>query len=320
LQAVSCSCTPLLFNGTWGTNGLESTPPNGEICFESNCTVSLAAQSLVCYGPSTTLVTYEAILTFTLIDISCVNVSVSILSGHTYTLFLERPLSLPFLQTNYDLVGSNNYAVVENDNGVVVGQIHGAMIQIIVQNLSSTTSFDLPVSPCLLLDPNMLANDQNEYDVFDIGILTSTGKIFPLDQQYGIYNVSQNMMICFENVTISDSNTSLILIQRISNYENFHAYSHGEYSIVMTSGALFCFGGFLLIICHLFYSRSTPILIIGVQSVCLLLFRGIYFFLLGSGDIPVGGLLDFALIEIPTFSYIGIFLQIIFPAYRFFFN
>jgi hypothetical protein len=322
LHAVSCSCAPLSFNGTWQTDVIPNNMTNSSnnTCFQSNCSESLSAQSIVCNGPSTALVTFEANLTFTFMDVSCVTVSVFVISGHVYTSSPQSPLALPFLPTNYNLVGDNIYAVVENGIGVVVGQIHGAMIQIIVQNLSSIVSYDLQVSPCLLLDPNMLASNQTSYDVFDVGILTSDGKIFPLGfQKNFVYMVSQNVMICFENITISDSNTSLILIQRVSNYENFHAYTSGEESAVMVSAVLFSFGSFLLIACHLCYSRSIPILIIGVQSVCLLLLRGIYFYLLASGEIPVGGLLDFALIEIPTFIYIGIFLQIIFPAYRFFF-
>ena len=126
-------------------------------------------------------------------------------------------------------------------------------------------------------------------------------------------------MICFEDLTIYE-NISIILIERVSDYENVKAYTHGEESIVVTSGALFCFGGVIVMICHFLTSYNLPVVIIGVESVCLLFFRGIYFFLLGSGDIPIGGLLDFALIEIPTFIYIGIFLEIIFPCYRFFFK
>jgi hypothetical protein len=57
-----------------------------------------------------------------------------------------------------------------------------------------------------------------------------------------------------------------------------------------------------------------------MECMVLLMFRGIYFFLLGSGVVVAGGLVDFALIEIPTFIYIGIFLQILVVAYWIFFK
>jgi hypothetical protein len=68
-----------------------------------------------------------------------------------------------------------------------------------------------------------------------------------------------------------------------------------------------------------FTSFNLPVFVIGIQSICLLAFWGIYFCLLGTGEIPIHGLLDFALSEIPTFIYIGIFLQIVIPSYNFFF-
>jgi hypothetical protein len=324
LHAVSCACTSLSFNGTWDFDkpSLSASPPNADTCFEATCDGVLYAQSLVCYETPTTLVTYESTLTFLLMDATCANVSIDIISGHVYSSEPLSPMALSFLQTNYNLVGGNVYAVVENDLGVVVGQIHGAMIQISVQDLdSSSGSFDLQVSPCLLVDPTVGEVNQSQYDVYDVGILSPDyGIIHPLGKNVNrTYSIFQNQMICFDFLTISNASTSIILIQRVSDYENFHASTNGERDIVWNSGVLFCFGGIFLTVCHCFYSRNVPILIIGLESIFLLLFRGIYFFLLASGDITVGGLLDFALIEIPTFIYIGIFLQIIIPSYRFFF-
>jgi len=168
LLAVSCACNSLSFNGTWSPDVTTIIPSisNPLSCFESNCADVLYAQSLICYGTPTTLFTYEANLTFTLTEKTCVNVSVNLVSGHVYSSAPQSPIALSFLQTNFDMVGKNLYAVVVNDNGVVVGQIHGAMIQIIVQNLSSNDSFTLHVSPCLLLDPTVGDVNQSEFDIF----------------------------------------------------------------------------------------------------------------------------------------------------------
>jgi hypothetical protein len=308
----------LSFNGAWHPDeaSISFVTPKNENCSDSKCAASLSAESLVCYGTPTTLGTYEFIFNFALLEIGCVKVLIRTTSGHAFTSYPQSPLALSFLQTNYNLVDNNTYAVVLNDGDVVVGQIRGAMIQVDVQNISLMESFELQMSPCLLLDPTIDLT-QNQYNVFDVGILSPNDIIHPLGGRI----ISENeRMICFENITVSNGITSLILIQRLSDYENFNAYTSGEQIIVYISGALFCLGGFLLIVFHIYFFQSPPILILGVQSVCLLLFRGIYFLLLGSGNIPVGGLLDFALIEIPTFVYIGIFLQIILPAYRFFFD
>jgi len=89
---------------------------------------------------------------------------------------------------------------------------------------------------------------------------------------------------------------------------------------VYTSGALFCFSGVLVIIFHLFVPFNLAGFLAAIQGIILLLFCGIYFLVLASGDIPIGGLLDFILIEIPTFIYIGIFLQIILVGYWVFFT
>jgi hypothetical protein len=175
-------------------------------------------------------------------DATCANVSIDIISGHVYSSEPLSPMALSFLQTNYNLVGGNVYAVVENDLGVVVGQIHGAMIQISVQDLdSSSGSFDLQVSPCLLVDPTVGEVNQSQYDVYDVGILSPDyGIIHPLGKNVNrTYSIFQNQMICFDFLTISNASTSIILIQRVSDYENFHASTNGERDIVWNSGVLF---------------------------------------------------------------------------------
>ena len=330
LHAVSCACAPLPFTGAWDADVTHIPPPpptEGE-CFETSCqnetSGDLYAQSLICYGTVTTLYTYTAIVTAQLSE-SCVSLSVSASSGHVYTRPADVPLALSFLPTNYDLAGSNTYAVVSNGKGVTVGQILSAMIHFNVETFTSDGTFAMGTTLCVLLDPTMGDKEwgvARGCDVFDLGLLSADGvTIHPLGKE-STENSTEigNMMICFAELTLTSANTSLILIQRAANYESANTYTNGEADIVLTSGALFCFGGLVVAVFHCVTTLNLPILAIGVQSVCLLLFRGVYFFVLGSGDLPIGGLLDFALIEIPTFLYIGIFFQLIFPCYRFFFN
>jgi hypothetical protein len=300
--------------------------PSVSSCFNTPCQDETAgvlfAQSLICFGSNqTTLFTYAANLTFQLNE-SCVNVSVRTVSGRVFSQTPKSPLALSFLSTNYDLIQNNPFAVVTNDQGVTVGQIQSVMIQLQVESFGMNSHSLLQVSPCVMLDEGM-GQSSSRYIVYDLGIyFKDDGTIHPLRvNEIGKLSVNQGkLMICFDNFIVSVPNMSFILVQRVSDYNTLTEYSASEQNIVYASGALFCFGASLVIVSELLTTFNAPVLIIGVQSICLLLFRGIYFFLLGSGNIPIGSLLDFALIEIPTFIYIGIFLQIVFPAYEFFFN
>jgi len=326
---VSCACEPLSYNGSWSPD-LDSlpsspSPPSERECFDLQCenvtNGVLFASSLICYGTPITLYTYEAILTSRLSE-SCVSLSVYVASGHIYSEPTQSPLALSFLQTNFDLAKGNPFAVVTNKNGVIVGDIHSSMIRLEIDNFSSSGEYILFVSPCILLDPTVGGNDETtNYDVYDLGVLFEDGTIQPLGMEaIGNRTNNQSSMICFGEVVLTERTMSLILIKRVKDFENMNTYSHAEEAIVLTSGALFSFGAILVVTFHIFTTFNLPIFILGVQSFGLLCFRGIYFFILATEVIEIGGLVDFALIEIPTFIYIGIFLQIIFPSYRFFFN
>ena len=258
-------------------------------------------------------------LLFTLLEETCVNVSVYSTPGRVFSHATARPLALSFLQTNYDLARSNTFAVVTNGKDVTVGQIQSSMVRVEVQNLTGSDTMHLKMSLCMLFDPTM--GVRGIYDVFDLGILVNVDTIRPMGTE-AIKNVTTfgELTICFTNVTLLNLSTSFILIERASDFENLNAYTSGERDIVLTSGSLFCFGVCVVLVFHCLWSLLFPVIVLGAESVCLLLFRGVYFLLLGTGSIPIGGLLDFSLIEIPTFIFVGLFLQIILVAYRFFFN
>jgi hypothetical protein len=331
LHAVACSCKPLIFDGSWSPD-LENVPIGNEgtegSCFNTPCSEQtsgvLYGQSLVCYETRTTLSTYNINGAF-YVEESCVNVMVTVAHGRVYTQSPQSPLALSFLQTNYNFMDGNTYAVVTSDKGVTVGQIVSDMIRVEIRPpplIEEKAGGDLPavlMAACVLLDPTM-GERGTVYVVFDLGILNDhDGSIRPLGME-AVGNVTTRfgtVMVCFGNVTlVREGNTSLILIERVADYESRNAYSSGEESVVYTSGALFCFGAMVVVFVHVSLEyKKLAVLTVGLQSVCLLLFRGVYFFVLGAGEVAVGGLLDFALIEIPTFMYIGIFFEIIIVSY-----
>jgi len=313
IEAMSCACNDISFSGSWDAEEIS----NGEVnvsgyvdCFDEKCdNVSsgvLASQSLVCYGTVTPLVTYQASLTFEVFGEGCVNVFVYIVPGRVYSYPIDSPLSLPFLRTNYYLMGNNSFAVVTNEKNVTVGQIQSDMVRVEYQNLSNV-SVSVTVMSCLLLDTTM--GESWEYDEFDIGILDEDGVTIHPVGLTNIMNVSANgnVKVCLSEMRLSELRTSLILIKRDEKFESARANTKWEENIVMTSGVLFCCGGVLVFVFHCFIPFNLAVFTAGIESFVLLSFRGVYFSRLYCGEITVGGLLDFGLIETPTFIYIGIF-------------
>ena len=304
---------------------VSNSPTNITSCFGDSCSdVSsgvLASQSLVCFGADTQLRTYQASLDLSVSqDESCVNVSVRVTPGRVFTRAAVSPLALSFLPTNYNLVGNNSFAVVTNDKSVTVGQIQSDLIQVEYQRYS-TANVTLTLHICMLLDETM--GVEGEYDVFDVGEVLAGNVIRPL----GFANTSIIPFedeiapkICFQNaIILHNSTTSLILVQRKYDYESVMPYTQTEQSIVIASGVLFCSGSLLVLGLSFFVPFNVAVFTAAMQCFALLSVRGVYFILLAHGEISVGGLVDFALIEIPRFIYIGIFLEIILVAYWLFF-
>ncbi len=223
MLAVSCACTPLVFNGLWSYAVVPSPPPSSaSFCFDTQCdeveSGVLTAQSLLCYGSPTVLYTYQANLTVELIEKVCVNVSVFAVSGHVFSQAPQSPLALSFLQTNYNLMENNPYAVVTNGDGIIVGQIHSALIRVVVQMTTLNQDFHVILSPCLLIDPTMNVTD-NGYPVSDVGQLYDDGSIHPMNLTVtGVINLGGNeKMICFGDLLITQQELSFILIERVEN-------------------------------------------------------------------------------------------------------
>jgi hypothetical protein len=331
LSAVSCACDFVTFNGRWDvdlTNGIQSNDnlnasALATTCFDESCLdVSsgfLASKTSVLNGTEVSLNTFKATLTFA-VNASSVDVTVSVVPGRVYSRPTTSPLALSFLETNYNLNENNPFGVVTNKDGVIVGQIQSDMIRIQVDDTSGE-NVNVTMLACILLDPSIGVNDVR-YDIFDMGILLADGIT---TQPMGLTNElnvsgTGSPKICFSEISLIENVTSVILIKRDADYETATAYTSGEKSILLTSGALFCFGGVLVVFFHCVIPFHRATFFAGMQGVALLLFRGVYFFVLASGDIVIGGLLDFALIEIPTFIYIGIFLRIIIMGYWVFFK
>jgi hypothetical protein len=329
IEAVSCACNSMIFDGAWDVIGVTSNVNTSESveCFGDSCSnVSsgvLASQSLVCYGTWSPLVTYQANLTLRVSSgEGCVDVNVLVVPGRVFSYFANSPLSLSFLKTNYNLMGNNSFAVVTNEKNVTVGQIQSDMIRVEYEEMTSGVDVGVSVVACLLFDSSM--GEGGEYDVFDIGILEEDGVTIRPAGLKNTVNMTAygNLRICMSEMELTEQVTSMILIKRDGDddYESARANTKAEEGIVLGSGVLFCVGAGMVFVFHCFIPFNLAVCTVGIQSFVLLSFRGVYFIFLVYGEIGVGGLLDFALIEAPTFVYIGIFLEIILVAYWLFFR
>ena len=126
-----------------------------------------------------------------------------------------------------------------------------------------------------------------------------------------------DQFICFDNIPVDlltqENNTmiEIALIARIENYKNEKLFTNVEYGLVYTSAALYTIGTVFIFLCYCI-GGPTGIMMIGLQCCCLFIIRSIYFYLLGDGYFlgqPDIG--EFVLIEMPTFFYLGILLQIL---------
>ncbi len=355
VYAVSCDCKAIAFNGSWSStqdpetfeNELSPQSVNGKKekenvisdCYIQTCdevTASLAAQSLLCESNYALQLFSSSSSSSFLIRSGCVTVQVFVTPDQIYSKAIPSPLSLSFLKTNYDFAHGNPSAVVVNaNNGIIIGQIVSNVITI---KYTSEETDLVEISLCVMRDQHVPSFDQ--YDTVDLGILISkesdrnieevgyqVGDHFSVFVPLNVIGIptKNNSHLgsrgwCFDPFVLNTNQTDLVMIERRNDYEQLSVFTEGERVIILSSGYLFCFGVVLVVFFQSFVSFNLAIFSLAIQSVCLLAIRGIYFFLLGYELIPVGSLLDFALIEIPSFIYIGIFLQIIIVAYWLFYR
>ena len=130
----------------------------------------------------------------------------------------------------------------------------------------------------------------------------------------GVNEEEQQMMVCFSDVWINDTMTKLVLVKRMKNYEDYTLLTSSEFWVLMSSGVLYGLSGAVIMFAQMAYCSlyvTGSILLIAIQSVMMMWIRSVYFFLISYDVINIGSLVDFTLIEIPTFFYLQILVQIL---------
>ena len=242
---------------------------------------------------------------------SCVRINLYVVPGRVYTGFFKPPIAMSFVPPVSYFAGNNSFAGnVTNSKGIPIGQIAS---DVLVISLNFTEEPPLNLTTICILDSSDIP-DQPKYPISDIGVWR--GSSF---QPLGVSNFthdpwSSEDFYCYL-IKLNETNTTIVLIERMEDYESVDVFTPSEKDVLITTGSFFCIGGVLVILFHIALPFNLATLFVGLQSLAMFLFRGIYFLLLSAEVIPAGTLLDFALIEIPTFFYIGIFLQVIIVLY-----
>ncbi len=216
------------------------------------------------------------------------------------------------------------YTIVQNEQGFLVGQIVSDVI-IVKRQFPSyvdppypTTKIDI----CLFeaLDQNSSLIDPR-YTVFDLGRNISSTHFRPEYRNMSDFfnsSVAKHAAQCFEQVDLVEDVTAFSLILRLNSSENYQLLSSSEKSILIASGALYGTASVIIFFITLLVASRRAnlfLFLVNLQSFLLTLCRCVYFFLIVFYLIPIGSLLDFILVDIPTFLYFQILIQILISFY-----
>lgn len=281
---------------------------NSSICNNAN----EASISTVCEDTSTSLSTSFCLVKFDLSSsLTCIDVRMSEMASDVFSQAITTSVSVSFVPVDQR---TDPLAVVMNQNKVVVGQLvsNVVVLQFIYPNFVNVTSSVLELSFCFKGENRTV---DSKYTIYDVGTNLS-GLIQPLGL---MRNMSVMDEFCFENFSASVTEiVSYVLIIRTESYQSEVLLNSNEKRIIFTTAALYLFGCVIVVcvmIANVLILLKLPVraVVIWVLSIGLMMIRCCYFFLIGFGDLEIGGLADFVMIEMPTFFYISIFVLILIP-------
>ena len=309
LSYISGDCTPLIFSGYWDSPAIPDPPPNGSWEDEESCSIdtNVVARNRACENEPTTITTAECGIEFSeesVNQLQCVNVNVSI--TNTQPQAITDSIAFTFVEIQ---VITNPFAMVRNSHGVVVGQLIGNIVTIQMSPLLSKVN----ISVLCLKNDTLIWRDP-DYTVYDIGI--------PLNEEFSefrplratvfpISDPSLRDFVCFSNLLVKEESLSVTLIIKEENAAGLTFLSRAEEAIIFTSAGLYTVGIVLVLLIFL-VPHSGSVFMLEMQCVALLLVRAITFYLLGTQVLPADEqIVDYILVEMPSFFFIGIFLQML---------
>ena len=328
LDVTTCSCAPMTFEGEWLNLTMEGNPSESEGSLTGvDCTLVddyVVTYSLYHLCPGRRSYILSSYLSALCSIDGCI-------TGHTcYVLvtnsssadlvaqYRSPSVSLSFVEIQEN---TNKYAVVRNGKGVIVGQLIGDSALLNVTTLTSSDGSENStvnlLTVCLTVRYDIITSSLDpSFTVYDFGIMIGSD-IYPMNlTDISVRDPGISEQICVTRFTLNISLVVLYPIMRIPDYESVTSdrFDQAELGIIFTTCALY-----LLAIVIAVFLFSQPVTIQGgfivnfavfVQTLALYVIRCVYFFLLGYYIIPTvnsENLLDYILIELPTFLYIGAF-------------
>lgn len=338
------ACIPGTFEGYWFLSQNDTVTPqnmtdslgDGPFClFETNCTESsLVSQIQICPEQEFRLSTSNAIINVTISDTTppvCVLIGLNASSILVFTQPVKKTVGMTFVQVNGD-DAKNSFSVVFNEKGYVVGQIMSDVI-ITERTFPSYVFQSDPISlsatrmdicfECILCRNETLQSEEIDprFTIMDIGFNISEYSFRPLGWDVWMrYLEGNNEMVCFSGVLINDTSTKLVLVARMDQYESYTLMPKAQKNVLFCSGVLYGVSGLVIVLVQSMYCSlyvTISIMIIGLQSTLMMAIRCVYFILISYDWITAGSLTDFILMEIPTFFYLHILIQILVSVYLF---
>ena len=307
-------------------------------CLAESCNDSfLVSQIETCPDQTLRVSTPNAVITLTMPDTTlsvCVFVRINSSSILAFAEPATKAVGMTFVRVNGSDV-KNEFSVIQNEKRYVVGQMMSDVITIerdfpeyfdMSQMGSVPTIVDICFE-CIFCSSNGDDNDGDggrvdpRFTVFDIGRNISEVGFRAMGIPISMtIEDGDNQLVCFSDVVISDTSTKLVLVKRMKKYENYNVITAMERGVLLCSCALYGVGGVMIVMAQVafcsLYIKVNLILIAGL-SICLMVIRSVYFGLIAENSIRSGSMTDYILVEIPTFFYLQILVQILVSVYRF---
>jgi hypothetical protein len=320
LNVDSCDCTPILFEGTiahqqeYTIISSSSSLLSGS-CISDECVnASLLSISRVCPESFFRIFSTFSTVTMTLNNsLYCMSVSFSEVTADTLAVVVTKSFSISFVKPKTSGV-LNSLSIVENSHGVIVGQLISNLLVIEYNfpSLSGTDEAIVMVSICLEEDSTIQVD--GKFSVTDLGYQKNgDGTVYP----FGFSGETKDILVCFPSVQLEEQITSFVLIKRYEEYENNQLITPSQSAILFTTASLYLLGLFVIlyviVLCASVHALQMETVLLWSQCFSLFSFRCVYFFLVAYYVLSPGSLLDYVLIETPTFFYVGILLQLLIP-------
>ncbi|KAL6057863.1 hypothetical protein QOT17_015212 [Balamuthia mandrillaris] len=212
----------------------------------------------------------------------CVDFKVLFRTAFQFRALKQKKLSATFSYLEPD--DTNEWEVVYNENGSVIGQIVGDGIELQVPLLFH--NFEL----CLAMKGNLYGNAPAKYTLFSIAKVIDN-RLVPLQQETFLRDIGQNRHIC-TLITLDEGSHALLPIVSVPDWQTESGDSLTNSEIERLSS---------LSRFSLYVSLTIFTYLLGTNG--YLSVRGLYFILLAGEIVDDSGVADYILVELPTLVF-----------------